>query len=41
MNPTGNFRRYREEMMSLMQANDVVPFFSLMVKVRRTRPDNG
>ena len=33
LDPSGNFRNYREEMSSLMHSSDVVPFFSLMVKV--------
>ena len=34
LDPSGNFRNYREEMSSLMHSSDVVPLFSLMVKVR-------
>jgi hypothetical protein len=32
MDPSGNFKNYREEMASLLQTEDVVPLFSLMVK---------
>ncbi len=34
LSPSSNFKNYREEMASLLHAGDVVPVFSLMIKVR-------